>query len=304
MAAMQKFLLKISLFLVLLFAADKGAYFLMVRFEDQLQDPRLLQIIQGEMERDLLVFGSSKGAKGISARQIADSTQLTTHNLSYNGGDLSWQVFLLKTVLKFNAAPQTILLTMDDPIEFYDHENYHFPSYNLYPLAHYNHYNNALISIEEHSPISRYFLTARLKAGHFNSELDPVAAIDSVRPDGSQLTQLYSPQKLWYGYFKYEPECDLEYKEGLLAEFEQICRDHHIQLILIYPPNFRNYNFAFWERIHELTGPQVLHHHYNVDDPKYGEPDFYYDADHLRRPGAEYFTAEVIEFLREKGMGK
>lgn len=296
---MRRFLTKLFLFLLLLVLVDRACYFWLARFEDRVHDQRLRKVVQGEMNKDILVFGSSRSAKGILPQQITDSTGLSAYNLSYSGADLSWQLFLLNTVVEFNSPPKAVLLTMDDPMEFWDQENYHFPFYNLYSLLHYDCINEALIQMGEQAPESRYFMVARLKGDHFKPDFDPVEPLDSLRWDGAQPIDHYHPKKQERGYIPHDPSRDLESKMQLLRDFEQTCQDNGIRLIIVYPPNFRDPNASFWHRVHSVTSPEALHFHYDIHDPMYQNKDMFYDMDHLHLHGAMYFTDKLIEFLKD-----
>ena len=105
---MKKFLISVFIFCAIFFIIDKAFYFFMERSAALEKDNRLEKVITGKMNKDIILLGSSRGARDIIASQIEDSLQLSTYNLSYPGSDIEFHEFLLKSVLKFNKAPRLL----------------------------------------------------------------------------------------------------------------------------------------------------------------------------------------------------
>ena len=93
---MKKFLLNSALFIVLFFIAEKGMYYFLQKAPDREYDKRLEHLINGEMNKDLFVFGSSRGGGNILAEQIEKETGYSSYNLSYQGANIIYQNFILK----------------------------------------------------------------------------------------------------------------------------------------------------------------------------------------------------------------
>jgi hypothetical protein len=69
---MKKFLLNILVFSILFFAFDKLFIYLRSASAERQVDKRLEVVINGKMDADLLIFGSSIGAQGIIASSLSN----------------------------------------------------------------------------------------------------------------------------------------------------------------------------------------------------------------------------------------
>ena len=94
---MRKFLIKAVAFVVLFFLLDKLAYFILNRAPKYAYDPRLELIMEGKINSDIIIAGSSRGAKGIIAKQIEDSTGYTAYNLCFNATDVVYHEFIVRS---------------------------------------------------------------------------------------------------------------------------------------------------------------------------------------------------------------
>ena len=81
-------------------------------------DKRLEELIKGEINKDIIVLGSSRGSGNILAGQLEKETGLESYNLSYQGSNINFHNFILNTLLKFNKKPKYVMLTIDNSSEF------------------------------------------------------------------------------------------------------------------------------------------------------------------------------------------
>jgi hypothetical protein len=115
---MKRFLKNSILFIILFFIIEKGTYYFLYKSPEREYDKRLENVINGKVNKDLIVLGSSRGSGNIIASQIEKETGLSSFNLSYQGANIIYLEFILKTLLKFNKAPSKVLLAIDNPAEF------------------------------------------------------------------------------------------------------------------------------------------------------------------------------------------
>ena len=114
---MKKFLIQILLFSFTFFLFEK-VFYVSLYVSPKLEiDKRLEYIINGNMNKDLIVLGSSRGARNIIASQIEDSLNISSYNLSYPGSDIEFHKFLLQSLIKYNEKPKIVLLVVDDNAE-------------------------------------------------------------------------------------------------------------------------------------------------------------------------------------------
>ena len=109
---MKKFLLRLLLITLIFFVVDK-VFLLVEQNAPSLEfDRRIEKMMDGEINADIIVFGSSRSAKSIITSSIADSLGQTAYNLSYNGSNLDFHEFMIRMYLKHNKKGK-IYLKMD-----------------------------------------------------------------------------------------------------------------------------------------------------------------------------------------------
>ena len=104
-------------------------------------DKRLEYLLEGKVNKDIIVLGSSRGAGNILAGQLEKGTGLTSYNLSYQGSNLVFHHFILKTLIKFNQVPKYILLSVDDSSQFVRVETLNYRKDVVLPLSKYHYIN-------------------------------------------------------------------------------------------------------------------------------------------------------------------
>jgi hypothetical protein len=87
---MKNFVLKLSLFLLIFFLIDKCLLFLRNSLPERELDKRLETVINGKINADIVIFGSSKPARDIIASQLSDSLNLKAFNLAYPGSNIEF----------------------------------------------------------------------------------------------------------------------------------------------------------------------------------------------------------------------
>ena len=116
---MKKFLIRLVIFTVFFFLVDK--LFIFVRNAGpQLEvDRRLEMILEGQINAEVLVFGSSRGARSVIAQRFIDSLGVSAYSLAYPGSDVTFHEYLLRQTLevKGNKKPKTVILVVDDSDE-------------------------------------------------------------------------------------------------------------------------------------------------------------------------------------------
>lgn len=298
---MRRFLFKALLFTALFFLVDKLAFFLLDRTPKYAYDHRLEMVMEGEINKDIIIAGSSRGAKGIIAQMITDSTEYSAYNLCYNGTDVPFHEFIIRSLLKHNTPPKVIFLTADDPTQLWDVGNYGFRSDLVVPLSVYDDCNEELIDNKVNNLATRYFLIPRLRYQHLYPYYEKIPVFDTVRSSGTQWLSYYPSNRDFERYSAeyYDIGKEMDWKKEALEEIKTLCAEKGVQLIMVYPPNFKEFNHGFEARMREFMGPDVLHCIYDYQDSTYYNKDLFYDPDHLHVSGARVFTMEVIEFIRE-----
>ncbi|AXT20751.1 hypothetical protein D7030_11735 [Flavobacteriaceae bacterium AU392] len=296
---MKKFLLNIVVFSALFFIVEKSIYFFIANAPNKEYDKRLEYILKGEMNKNLIVLGSSRGANNIIAEQLQNETGLTSYNLSYRGADIVFQEFLLKTLLKFNTKPKKVILIIDDIYEFNYEPTLKFRIDRLSPLKKYNYINNELIRRGNKNVLSKIFCLSRVNRKDFNLKKNNVLPINKMTAFGSKVILSKGNSKMTYKstFEKYSTEFEQKEKLHAFSRIQELCKSNQIELIFIFPPNYRIFNTSFLNRFNELVQQENKIMIYDTLNPVYKNESYYRDVSHLMKNGAEIFTSEVSTFI-------
>jgi hypothetical protein len=299
---MKLFLSKLIVFFLIFFIVDKA--FILVRYNSSKNeyDKRLESILKGNMNKDLLILGSSRGARSIIASQIQDSLNINCFNLSYLKSNIVFHEFLLKKIINHNKPPKTIILVIDELAEF-NNTVLDFRIDKLIPLVNYSEIREELIfQGEKKYFISNLFVLNQLYRQNFDFRKKTISKFDSIQICGSMPLITNEMKK---GFFKYE-KGNNKYSSNQESEsniksfknFEKLCLDNNIKLIYVFPPNFRKINTVFEKRFKELTDYRTNIFYYNLNEKEYRNSANFIDEGHLNKNGAIIFTNELIEYLK------
>ncbi|WP_207536156.1 hypothetical protein [Desertivirga arenae] len=298
---MKKFLTQLLLFAAVFFLFDKLFYIFLLVSPTKEKDKRLELVLNSKMNKDLIVLGSSRGARNIIASQIEDSLNISSYNLSYPGSNIEFHEFLLRSLIANNKKPKVVLLALDDPYELLPNESITFRLDRLYPLAKYDQVNDEMIKRGEKNLLSKFFTLARINKRNFDIRRKSFTALDTLMNCGSMPISFQRKNRVLafqHDSRPYEKDLELPEKIRAFSRLQELCVHHNIKLYTVYSPNFKNHNPKFEQRIRKLSGPRVSSIRYNTANPIYLNKDYFYDQSHLKKNGAILFTNEIIQHLK------
>jgi hypothetical protein len=300
---MKKILLNILVFSILFFAFDKLFIYLRSAAAERQVDKRLEVVINGKMDADLLIFGSSIGAQGIIASSLSKELNIKAYNLSFPGSNVDFHEYLLNQVLiNGNKKPKLVLLNVDEPAELIANTSINFRLDRLYPLVKYESIRDELNKREgKNKWFSQFLILYQLNKSNLDLRQKKFNTYDTILPCGSMpsyLTTNNFPSNYPSQALKYNIKDESPYLIKKFQSFINLCAKHHIKLVIVYPPKYRPRNKTFEERIQFLAGNKALHLMYNDQDSLYRDKINYIDASHLRTNGAHLFTKEVAIYLK------
>jgi len=300
---MKKFLIRILVFGISFFLIEKIFYLLLLVSPSLEKDNRLEKIINGKINKELIVMGSSRGARNIIAGQIEDSLGISSYNLSYPGSDIEFHEFLLESLLKFNKPPKIVLLAIDDPSELLPSESIKFRFDRLYPLAKYSYIHKEMIKRGEKDFLSNFFALSRINKYNFYIVKKHFNALDTIRDCGSMPISFQRKNRN-FNYKsienEYQSSNELFNKVEAFLKFQQKCISNNIELYMIFSPNFQPHNPSFEKRLIELSYPEVSFFVYDTINSIYRNNSYFYDEAHLQTNGAIIFTNEIINYLAQE----
>ena len=300
---MKKFLVKIVVVSILFFFVEKIFYVFLFVSPSIEKDKRLEKVIKGEMNKEIIVLGSSRGARNIIASQIEDSLNLSSYNLSYPGSDIEFHEFMLRSLLKFNKKPKIVLLAVDEPAELLQSETINFRLDRLYPLAKYNYINNEMIKRGEKSFLSRFLVLSRINKRNFDLKDKNFSALDTITDCGSMPIS-FQGKNAQFNYKKttdnYSVIDELPNKVDSFLNLQKLCVSNNIKLILVFSPNFKKPSILFEERLQQLSDAKTSFYAYDTLNYIYRDQSYFYDEYHLLNKGAKIFTNEIIAELKNQ----
>lgn len=298
----NRFIKKGLIFLICFFIFDKLFYLLVLTLPQLEADDRLEKLIEGEINKDIIIIGSSRGARNIIAGQIENSLNMTAYNLSYPGSDVVFHEYILRTLIETQSIPQIILFVVDDPGELLPSETISFRFSRLYPLVRYNSVIDELIKQGDKNVLSKLFILFRLSRSNFDFKVRQFSKLDTIIKCGSMPISFQNKERLFHFDFnsqKYNEDQEISKKVDSFKIIKELCEKSNIKLWLVFSPNYRRHNKLFENRLRKLAGPDVYYYIYDTLNVRYFEESYFYDEGHLQKCGAKIFTEEITDELKE-----
>lgn len=300
---MSKFIYKVVLFAVLFLVLDKFFLLVEARLPGLEYDQRLEQLINKEIKAEVIILGSSRGARGILANELEATIGHSCYNLSYPGSDITFHEFLFeKCMEQGEAKPKVIVLTLDDPGMFYDYKTINFRYDKLYPLTTYPTIRETLVAKGKKTAVVVDWVVAYRIRELFPSRLRPQVktANETLGSHGSMPLD-FSTEEFKTKEHKpnltvtYDPKLDKKEKINALLAMLDMAKEYQVKLLLVHPPNFYEPTMAFRDTVKALVGGKAAIYCYNQSNLSYKDPNYFYDESHLKLNGAKVFTQELAE---------
>ncbi|WP_292944073.1 hypothetical protein [Olleya sp. UBA1516] len=296
---MKLFIKHILLFGLLFFIVEKGLYYFIQNAPKKEYDKRLELILEGKMEKDIVIIGSSRGANNVSAKQLEEKTGFSCYNLSYRGSSVIFHEFILKTLLLHNNKPKKVLLVIDNGYQFIKEHSLHFRFDRLNPLKNYGYIHEKLIENNKKSFLSNFFYSFKVNREDFSLKPKRIYEIDVMTSHGSKLLKAKNNEKLEYinEVKKYEINEEELAKLEAFNSIQRMCSNNDIELYLVFTPGLMTFDTDFLKRFKKLVSPDEKIIVYDTLDERYKEKDIYRDHTHMFSKGAKIFTSEISDFI-------
>lgn len=303
--SLKQFILKVVLFLVISFLVDKVFIFVRDNTSKKEVDKRLEMILEGKMNKDILILGSSLGARNILAHRIEQQIGVSTYNLSYPGSNIDFHEFVLRQVLLNNDKPSLIILTIDNPSQFIENNTIVFRSDRLYPLVKYQSIRSELVEREHKSKLlSELFVLYTLKLSQFDLRKKKFSSKDKILSCGSMPLDF---QNNYFSSSKNQGNISIDYSiydedvflKNKFDSFVQICKKNKINLLIAFSPKYKEKSYKFIDRFEKEYKNDVFFVSYDTTNIIYDNKSFYHDKVHLLTKGAEFYTDEIIRHIKK-----
>ncbi len=267
-------------------------------------DKRLEQIVVGQIDADILIFGSSRGARSVVAYQIEESLNRSCYNLSYPGSHIVFHEYLLREVLghRKNTKPSTIVLVVDDADVFKEAVSLDFRLDRLFPLVKYPSIRSELVRRGQKKwGFNEILVSHQINRSFLFMEQKQFSERDFILPCGSMLLDHQKPG-LDFQYDdtpnSYSTDGELTPKVAAFDGFVSLCRENQLDLVVAITPNFRPATDGFKERLERQLNGYGTVFEFDSSVPEYRDHHYYYDYNHLQKNGAHLYTGELIDEIR------
>lgn len=268
------------------------------------------RIVDGHINADVLITGSSRAQSHYDAPLLAQLTGLSVYNIGLNGSQTDMQLARLKTYLRHNRPPRWLIHNLDAFAFQVSHDHVYDPGQYV-PYLDEPDLFAALSRVDpgvwmsRHVPLYGYANDLRLGwavgLGRtlLAGEIDPLA-------DGFR-----AHHAAWTGEFERFRAANpkgvhIPIEPAGLQQFEELlelCREHGVGIILSYSPEYRPVQqmtrnradiLARFHRMAGRYGALVLDF---SDSPISEKQAYFYNSQHLNAEGARAFTKELAARL-------
>src|SRR5215471_1678140 len=277
------------------------------------------RIVDGKINADIVISGSSRALTHYDPRLIQERTGLTAFNIGLNGSQTDMQLARFKTYLRHNKKPLLLLHNLDvfsfqtshggvfDPGQYIPylsepglyaelvHIDPDFSKARLLPLYGYAvqdlrlNWILGVMGFFGWNPREDHFLGFKPRYSAWTEEFEQ---FKTINPDGVR--------------FDIEP-AGLKKMEELL----RLCREQGIMVLLVYSPEYQEMQTLTRNRAQVFEYFDKLHDQFDVPVWDYsGSPisarqENFYNSQHLNADGAAAFSREVgVRIASDRAAGK
>ena len=270
-------------------------------------------IVDGAINADILILGSSRALAHYDPRIIEQVTGRRSFNIGLNGSQTDMQLARLKSYLRHNKPPSTLLFNLDtfsfqtthggvfDPAQYMPYINWEPDIYD------------ALKRIDPSIWKSKFIPLYGYTVGDLRFEwMLGIASLFHWRPAEDHFLGFNPREKAWTDEFEQmramHPDgvhIDIE-ASGVeqMEEMLRLCRDRHIRVVLVYSPEYVEMQELTNNRSEVFNKFEELSRQFHVPLWDYSgsalstDKAYFQNSQHLNAQGARKFSLEIAERTR------
>lgn len=267
------------------------------------------RIVQGRVNADIVVSGSSRALTHYDPRILAAASGHSAYNIGLNGSQTDMQLARLKTYLRHNRKPKVVIHNVDAFSFQISHGEVYDPGQYIPYLDEPDLYE-ALSAINadtwkaRHLPLYGY-AAQDLRFGWLQglrAWFGPTPApthIDGYKPRDTPWTGEFEHFRAMHPngvHIDIEPEGVARFEELL-----RLCEAQDIRLLLVYSPEYSEVQAMTTNRAEIFSLLQTLARRHGAQlidfsrSPISADKELFYNSQHLNTRGAEAFTRELAE---------
>ena len=266
-------------------------------------------ILEGNLNADILIHGSSRAWVHFDPKILEDTLQLSAYNLGVDGHTFNMQHLRHKLALKHNKKPKMVIYSVDATTL---QKGNFFNSEQILPFMLWNK------DIQEFTSqyTSYSFLDYKLPLLRYYGKTDAISTVLKMnfQSDNNEKLRVkgYKGQdRIWNNDFdnakklmkRYEVKIDEDLKQRF-DSYLKACKSNGIEVILVYAP-------VYIEGQEFIQNEDVLIHTYENfaetydfkffdftnDDICYNKA-YFYNARHMNKTGSELFTKKLASKIK------
>lgn len=272
----------------------------------------LNQIMEGRVNAQVVITGSSRASIQYDPRTIAAVTRRTAFNLGREGAHIDMEVAFLKTYLAHNQRPETVLHNLD-AFSFVTSPKVFNPAQYLPYLYDDTLYNSLhRISLDSWNWKTRYLPMYGYAVDNMNlTWIRGVMAFFGWTFPEDHYMGFLPQDKSWTGEFD---SYKANHPRGVRFEIERqgihqiedlihLCQQKRIHLIFVYSPEYRGMQTLTNNRGEIFARFRELASRYNVPFWDYScwkhsdDRNLFYNSQHLNAAGAALFSSDLAHRL-------
>lgn len=314
---MKKFLLKILIFLLPIILLG---YFVDLFISTNLRKsnsyaqkeyPTWNAILEGKLDANILIYGSSRAWVHFDPKIIEDSLQQPTYNLGIDGHTFNMQYLRHLLTLENNPKPKLIIHSIDigtlEKGNLYNADQ--FLPYMLWDKTFYEYLSKykGFTYLDFKIPLMRYY-------GKWDAIRTSIEMLIIPRINQPQRIRGYQGQnKTWNQDLDKAREKMTKYvikfdkpSAILFDQYLKECKEQQIEVILVYPPIYIEGQEFIANQDEIIQGFQAFADKYDFmfldysDDELCLNKEYFYNASHMNKTGAELFTKKLCTEIKKQ----
>lgn len=269
-------------------------------------------IIDGNLNSEMYIYGSSRGCFHFNPIIIEDSLGMPVYNLGINGHTFNIEYLRHKLALKYNKSPKYIILSLEPSAlskgNLFNQDQ--FLPYMLWDRTFYKYMSKfkGFVFLDYTIPLIRYYGNLKMINEAIRMYLNPKVNNNKIRIKGYE-----GKDMVWSSDFdnakkrlkEYEIEIDNSTYD-LFLQFLKECQQQNIKVILVYSPIYIDGQKFIKNQNDIIKIYQNIANEYNLEYLDYTQDsicynkNYFYNAMHLNKTGAEIFTKNISHILKEK----
>lgn len=292
---MKRFLVRILIFLIIVFAADR----VMGSVLSKAYNHDKVDYICNKCDEEILIFGSSRAESHYNARMIEDSLGISAFNCGASGYGIINSLGYLKMILKHHR-PQIVIYDVWPQFDLDRMDNHRF-------LGHLKpYYDNECIKelFIRVDPLEKYKMQSLLYRYNSHYLHKPNKYFTSDYDKKMQENRGFKPKnkpfkKPEYNNTKMTPFLNDTLKVNMFHEFLCALGDS-ISVIAVVSPIWSGSSEKVKQVINLFEKHSIPIYDFSNNSKYVHHDDYFYNDSHMNATGADEFTKDIIAYIKQE----